>query len=272
MASFGTGLGGVVAEVVLLRLRRLQSLASPPRPGALDAGLHDGVGAAEVATGPERLPPEAEHTDNACSLQAPDSDKGAPSSDPWAPRMHYTVDVAPSKRTACHECGRAFNSGAERKHNAHMHPVPCETGVYPRFSHRRAARCARLHLHRVRQRYVCSKTRWFHVDHCDVPPDGWCSVQGYDLLEPTARRCAAPETWICDPPRPALYVRLWGVLQGPRGTHAIRILLDNVVALGTSSSSRTTTQDRRPALQPQAHEEPGAALCERLQTCCPCRR
>ena len=112
------------------------------------------VGAAEVATGPERLPPEAEHTDNACSLQAPDSDKGAPSSDPWAPRMHYTVDVAPSKRTACHECGRAFNSGAERKHNAHMHPVPCETGVYPRFSHRRAARCARLHLHRVRQRVL----------------------------------------------------------------------------------------------------------------------
>ena len=65
---------------------------------------------------------------------------------------------------------------------------------------------------------VCSKTRWFHVDHCDVPPDGWCSVQGYDLLEPTARRCAAPETWICDPPRPALYVRLWGAAGSSRDT------------------------------------------------------
>lgn len=65
---------------------------------------------------------------------------------------------------------------------------------------------------------VCSKTRWFHVDHCDVPPDGWCSAQGYDLLEPTARRCAAPETWICDPPRPALYVRLWGAAGSSRDT------------------------------------------------------
>ena len=39
---------------------------------------------------------------------------GEPAADPWAPVMHYKVDVTSSKRTACHTCGARFDRGALR--------------------------------------------------------------------------------------------------------------------------------------------------------------
>ena len=260
VASFGTGLLGVVAEVVLLRLRRLQSRVAtsawcagcrPPRRRSAQQRWRPVLSASLLRLSTPTMLARCKHRTqtrvhrrqilghHACTTRSTSlrpsgqhaTSVGVPSIQ--VPRESTTHTCIPSHVRP--ECTPASHTGELRV----AHVFTCT--AYGN---------------------VCSKTRWFHVDHCDVPPDGWCSVQGYDLLEPT-RRCAAPEHGYATLPVP-LFTCDCGVLQGPRGTHAIRILLDNVVALGTSPSSRTTTQDRRPALQPQAHEEPGAALCERF--------
>ena len=188
-----------------------------------------------------RLPSRANHTPTGRLLVlrdlAPRGRRPQGRTRVWAARRH-AMPYGARRRNRAHATSVGVPSTQVRRESTtHMHPAHVRPERTP-ASHTGELRVAHVFTCTAYGN-VCSKTRWFHVDHCDVPPDGWCRVQGYDLLEPTARRCAAPETRMCDPPRPAPYVRLWGAAGSSRDTR----------------DPHPARQRRRPRDQPVAHDD-----------------